>query len=92
MLGQRGGLRKVEASLTQETFAWQVLCLRLAIIKCHARGEVDDGAIALERHGSLARLAFDADWAATHPRTLYLLQEEAQAWACGGVLRLALPG
>ncbi len=92
VLGQRGGLRKVEASLTQETFAWQVLCLRLAIIKCHARGEVDDGAIALERHGSLARLAFDADWAATHPRTLYLLQEEAQAWARGGVLRLALPG
>ncbi len=90
VLGQRGGLRKVEASLTQETFAWQVLCLRLAIIKCHARGQVDDAALALERQGGQARLGFGADWAASHPRTLYLLQEEAQAWVRGGVLRLAL--
>src|SRR6185369_3870918 len=33
VLAQRGGLRKVETSLTLEGFAWQVLCLRLAIIK-----------------------------------------------------------
>ncbi len=90
VLGQRGGLRKVEASLIQETFAWQALCLRLAIIKCHARGQVDDAALSLERQGGQARLGFSADWAASHPRTLYLLQEEAQAWARGGVLRLVL--
>ena len=41
VLGQRGGLRKVEPQLASETFAWQVLCLRLAVIKCHARGEAD---------------------------------------------------
>ncbi len=90
VLGQRGGLRKVETSLTQETFAWQVLCLRLAIIKCHARGEVHAGALALLRSGTQAQLDFDAGWLATHPRTLYLLQEEVQAWARGGVLRLSL--
>jgi exopolyphosphatase/guanosine-5'-triphosphate,3'-diphosphate pyrophosphatase len=92
VLGQRGGLRKIEASLTHETFAWQVLCLRLAIIKCHARGEVRDHALSLARYGAQARVDFDAEWAAGHPRTLFLLQEEVQAWARGGVLRLALSG
>ena len=42
VLGQRGGLRKVEASAgATPQFAWQVLCLRLAVIKCHARGAID---------------------------------------------------
>ena len=31
VLGQRGGLRKIDAALTREMTAWQVLCLRLAI-------------------------------------------------------------
>ena len=90
VLGQRGGLRKVEAALTQEAFAWQVLCLRLAIIKCHARGEVRPDSLALKRSGSSARLEFDADWAAANPRTLHLLHEEAEAWSRGGVLKLGL--
>ena len=90
MLGQRGGLRKVETGLTQETFAWQVLCLRLGAIKCHARGEVSTDALALRRSGSTARLEFAPDWAATHPRTLYLLHEEAEAWSRGGVLKLTV--
>lgn len=90
VLGQRGGLRKVEAAMTQEAFAWQVLCLRLAIIKCHARGGVLTDALALRRSGTTARLDFGADWAATHPRTLHLLHEEAEAWSRGGVLKLVL--
>jgi exopolyphosphatase/guanosine-5'-triphosphate,3'-diphosphate pyrophosphatase len=32
VLGQRGGLRKIEAGLSRELTAWQVLCLRLAVI------------------------------------------------------------
>jgi exopolyphosphatase/guanosine-5'-triphosphate,3'-diphosphate pyrophosphatase len=55
VLAQRGGLRKVEASLRRKTFAWQVLCLRLAIIACHARGDVDPTrcACAQRRHAPL---------------------------------------
>ena len=90
VLAQRGGLRKVEASLAQETFAWQVLCLRLGVIKCHARGEVRDDALRLVRDGAAARVEFSDEWAASHPRTLFLLQEEVQAWARGGVLKLSL--
>jgi exopolyphosphatase/guanosine-5'-triphosphate,3'-diphosphate pyrophosphatase len=90
VLGQRGGLRKVEASLATEAFAWQVLCLRLAIIKCHARGDVHADALTLRRSGPGARVDYGDEWAAVHPRTLHLLHEEAEAWARGGVLKLAL--
>jgi exopolyphosphatase/guanosine-5'-triphosphate,3'-diphosphate pyrophosphatase len=89
-LGQRGGLRKVEASLSNEAFAWQVMCLRLAILKCHARSEVDPNALRLRRNGRSAQLLFDPAWARAHPRTIYLLQEEAATWERSGVLRLDL--
>jgi exopolyphosphatase / guanosine-5'-triphosphate,3'-diphosphate pyrophosphatase len=92
VLGQRGGLRKVEPQLASETFAWQVLCLRLAVIKCHARGEVNPHALALSTRQREAQLDYSAAWAETHPRTLFLLQEEAATWARSGPLRLVLPG
>ena len=90
VLGQRGGLRKIEAELTQRAFALQVLALRLAVIKCHARGKVDSAALKLQGHARGLRLAFSPEWVASHPRTLYLLQQEAEAWARSGVLELAL--
>ena len=90
VLGQRGGLRKIEPELTQRAFALQVLALRLAVIKCHARGRVDSQALRLEHGPRGLHLHFTPEWANTHPRTLYLLQQEAQAWARSGVLELAL--
>ncbi|MFZ2990869.1 exopolyphosphatase [Ideonella sp.] len=81
VLGQRGGLRKVEEVARQEGALWPLLCLRLAFIKCHARGEVDTEALTLRRQGGVARLSFSADWAQSHPRTLHLLREEAESWA-----------
>jgi len=91
VLGQRGGLRKVEGSLTREDFAWQVLCLRLAIIKCHARGDVSATALRLRRDGPTAELAVAAGWNDAHPRTRHLLDEEAAMWARSGPLALTLP-
>ncbi len=91
VLAQRGGLRKIEALLANETFAWQVLCLRLAITKCHARGEVDVQALSLREKGRDALLAYTAAWAESHPRTQFQLVEEAAAWARSGPLRLVLP-
>jgi exopolyphosphatase/guanosine-5'-triphosphate,3'-diphosphate pyrophosphatase len=91
VLGQRGGLRKIESPLAGAAFAWQVLCLRLAVIKCHARGPVDRRALSLQARGREAHLGFTAHWAETHPRTLFLLREEAEAWARSGVLKLVLP-
>lgn len=90
VLAQRGGLRKVEASLAQEDFAWQVLCLRLAIIACHARGDIEPDALQLRRSGNVATLTVPASWADTHPRTMHLLAEELGAWERGGPLMLEL--
>ncbi|MBX3624989.1 MAG: Ppx/GppA family phosphatase [Rhizobacter sp.] len=90
VLAQRGGLRKVEAQLGQDGFAWQALCLRLAIIVCHARTAVDLGALSLKRRGTEAELAVPPAWAGAHPRTLFLLQEEAAVWGRSGVLHLQI--
>ena len=77
-------------SLTQDDFVWQVLGLRLAIIACHARGDVDPGALDLKRSGSQAVLALPPGWAASHPRTLHLLRAEVDAWRRLGVIGLTL--
>ena len=90
VLGQRGGLRKIESQLCSERFAWQVLALRLAVIKCHARGLVDPKALRLVRDGKQARLGYRSAWADGHLRTLHLLREEAEAWARQPQPRLVL--
>jgi exopolyphosphatase / guanosine-5'-triphosphate,3'-diphosphate pyrophosphatase len=91
VLAQRGGLRKIEPQLASETFAWQAMCLRLAVIKCHARGEVNPRALTLRARGRDAQLSYASACAETHPRTVFLLREEATAWARSGPLRLLLP-
>ena len=90
LLGQRGGLRKIEPQLASETFAWQVLCLRVAAIECHARGASDPQALVLRSRGRDARIAHRPGWAERNPRTLFLLQEEVASWARSGPLRLVL--
>ncbi len=90
VLAQRGGLRKVDSALADEDFAWQVLCLRLATIKCHARGEVSHQVLSLKRNWAQATLSFSSDWADSHPRTLYLLKEEVAAWERSSSLKLVL--
>ena len=90
VLGQRGGLRKIEPALSRELTAWQVLCLRLAVIECHARGQVDASGLQLARVGNGARLRFSPQWAEAQPRTAYLLREEADLWARQGALLISL--
>jgi exopolyphosphatase/guanosine-5'-triphosphate,3'-diphosphate pyrophosphatase len=90
VLGQRGGLRKVESRLGERRFTLQLLALRIAVIKCHARGRVDPHALRLAAGKSLARLSFAPAWAEQRPRTLYLLEQEAEAWGKSGVISLAL--
>ncbi len=81
VLGQRGGLRKIEARLQDAAFALQLLCLRLAVIVCHARDEVAAGAITLQLDGTRPVVALAPQWAETHPRAMHLLREEIEAWA-----------
>ena len=90
VLGQRGGLRKLEARLQEVAFALHLFCLRLAVIVCHARGDVDPAEIALVGHSGQPTLAPALGWAETHPRALHLLREEIEAWSRIGVLQPAL--
>ncbi|MCV2367615.1 exopolyphosphatase [Roseateles oligotrophus] len=89
-LGQRGGLRKLDALLDDESLLWQLLSLRLALIKCHARSAVDPQAMRLSRQGRRVQLTLPKNWASEHPRTNFLLQEEAAAWSRSGLLDLNL--
>ena len=89
-LGQRGGLRKLDAQMKDETLLWQLLCLRLAVIVKHGRSAVDVKALRLVRQGRKLVLSLPPAWATEQPRAVFQLQEEAQAWAKSGVIELVL--
>lgn len=90
VLGHRGSLRKLGNALEQEANQWPVLCLRLAAVLCHARNDLPEGVAQLKRTPQGAELQLDAAWAEGHPRTMFLLGEEARTWERTGPLRLAL--
>jgi exopolyphosphatase/guanosine-5'-triphosphate,3'-diphosphate pyrophosphatase len=90
VLGQRGGLKKIETQLAEDSFAWQVLCLRLGIIKCHARSDVDASAMKLRIDQHSVELRFAAGWSEAQPRAHFLFGEEAQFWERSGVFSLSL--
>lgn len=90
-LGQRGGLRKLEAPLAADAgFVWQLLALRLAVLACHGRQPVSAGALRLKRDRQQVGVQLAPRWAAAQPRALYLLREEAEAWGRGGLPALKL--
>lgn len=80
VLGQRGKVRKLEADLSDATFALQLLCLRLAVALCHARRSPDISAMQLRRDQHTFRLNTPTDWAKAFPQSAHLLQEEVSAW------------
>jgi exopolyphosphatase/guanosine-5'-triphosphate,3'-diphosphate pyrophosphatase len=83
VLGQRGKLRKLEAALDDVELIAQLICLRLAIILCHARRDPDLQGMALRplepRSGSI-HLGCREDWSARYPQSAHLLREEVLAW------------
>ncbi len=82
VLGQRGGLRKIEDRLQSNALLRdQTLALRMAIIFCHARR---DPSPVQMRIGSAAPgwvFTVDAPWAEAHPLSMHLLREEEKAWS-----------
>ena len=83
VLGHRGKLRKLEVNFDDRQFVLQLLCLRIAVILCHARREPDLKGLQLEV-GSEPALVFVLNcrpgWAQAFPQSAYLLQEEVLAW------------
>ncbi|XHS78435.1 exopolyphosphatase [Burkholderiaceae bacterium UC74_6] len=89
-LGQRGGLRKMDAAMRDEAFLWQLLALRLAVLIHHGRDSVSTRALQLTHVDHKVALRLPRAWMHENPRTLYLLREELEAWARSSVLELSL--
>ena len=88
-LGQRGGLRKLEAQLNDPSLLEQLVALRLAVILCHAR-TATTGHPKLERAGRQLTLHCPKSWSTEQARTRFLLKEEAEAWDKSGLLQLTI--
>jgi exopolyphosphatase/guanosine-5'-triphosphate,3'-diphosphate pyrophosphatase len=84
VLGQRGKLRKLEEALVDELFAKQLICLRLAVLLCHARKDPEVQALHLSLQARHFRLITAAGWARQYPQSAWLLQEEVEAWQKSG--------
>ena len=80
VLGQRGKLRKLDEALDDELFAKQLLCLRLAVLLCHARRDPEDAALRLDYRAPDFMLTATPGWAERYPQSALLLREEALAW------------
>jgi exopolyphosphatase / guanosine-5'-triphosphate,3'-diphosphate pyrophosphatase len=80
VLGHRGKLRKLDADLSDGGFVQQLLCLRLAVILCHARRDPDLRGLRLANAGRAFRVEAPAAWTAAYPQSAHLLREEAAAW------------
>jgi len=80
VLGQRGGLRKAGPWLDDAELRDQLLCLRLAVLLCHARRTPSLQGLKLTRRPGGYRLEVAADWVEHHPRSAVLLAEEAEHW------------
>ncbi len=83
VLGHRGKLRKLEADFEDRLFVQQLLCLRLAVILCHARRDPDLKGMQLKWEAEPGRrfwLTCRPGWAEAFPQSAYLLQEEVLAW------------
>jgi exopolyphosphatase/guanosine-5'-triphosphate,3'-diphosphate pyrophosphatase len=83
VLGHRGKLRKLEPVLGQDDLVMQLICLRLAVILCHARRDPDLKGMALSTgpQGShRLLLTCRSQWASAYPQSAHLLREEEVAW------------
>jgi exopolyphosphatase/guanosine-5'-triphosphate,3'-diphosphate pyrophosphatase len=87
VLGQRGKLKKLGDTLEDKLFAVQLICLRLAVIFCHARREIDLEGVSLSLSGKSNNhflLTLPSSWPKKLPQTFYLLNEELIYWSKGG--------
>lgn len=84
VLGQRGKLRKMDTALADELFAKQLLCLRLAVILCHARRMPEHQQLRLTYKPGVFKLVSGAGWAQRFPQSAWLIGEEALAWQKSG--------
>ena len=93
VLGQRGKLHKLDAPMDDAFFVQQLLCLRLAVILCHARRDPELSGIRLQRTMPDAALWLRVPlaWQRDYPQSAHLLREESVAWQRIGMRFELLP-
>ena len=88
VLGQRGKLRKLELDmLSDPAFVQQLVCLRLAVLLCHARRDPDYKGLQLApatKDDQTFVLSCPPGWSDAWPQSAHLLREEAAAWRKSG--------
>jgi exopolyphosphatase/guanosine-5'-triphosphate,3'-diphosphate pyrophosphatase len=83
VLGHKGKLKKLETDFSDEGFACQLMCLRLAVIVCHARREPDYKKLQLrlsDKQANRFELRMEPLWPQRFPQSQHLLQQEVIAW------------
>ncbi len=83
VLGHRGKLRKLQADFEDRLFIQQLLCLRIAVILCHARRDPDLEGLQLQADAEPGKrfvLTCRPGWAQAFPQSAHVLREEMQAW------------
>ena len=83
VLGHRGKLRKLEIDFEDHLFVQQLMCLRIAVILCHARCDPDLKDLQLvagTKPTKLFVLTCRRGWADAFPQSAHLLREEVLAW------------
>ncbi len=83
VLGHRGKLRKLDVDFDDQEFCHQLICLRLAVILCHARRTPEFEQIRLSIDPTDSKcivLEASQNWKNSHPQSSHLLNEEVQAW------------
>ena len=80
VLGHCGKLKKLEADFNDESFIYQLISLRLAVIFCHSRHLPVLKNVRFECAGNTFLLSLPSAWQQAFPQTSYLLEEEVLAW------------
>ncbi len=80
ILGYRGKLKRLEADFSDRIFVMQLICLRLAVILCHARQTPNLRGFQLHSQNNSIQLTLPKTWREKYPQSYYLLDEETMAW------------
>jgi exopolyphosphatase / guanosine-5'-triphosphate,3'-diphosphate pyrophosphatase len=82
VLGHKGKLRKLDVDFEDVRFVQQLMCLRLAVLLCHARVMPVLKGLILVCHVDKKRFVFQHSntWGAKFPQSMHLMQQEMLAW------------
>lgn len=83
VLGHKGKLRKLDIDFNDDSFIFQLISLRLAVILCHARRDPEYTFFELEISKSIPQcleLKMEPLWAQRFPQSHHLLQQEVISW------------